>query len=76
MALRCKVLGHDIRFWAEDETMRWDCERDCGFSGSKEYPDSATASKMATAFDRTDRDDLGKRAPLSLTPLRLVRRGR
>ena len=35
MALGCTVLGHRVRFWNEGETMRWSCERDCGFEGSK-----------------------------------------
>ena len=74
--LACKFFGHSIRFWAEGEEMHWTCERDCGFGSSKAYPDDATARRMAQAFDRHDRSDLGKRAPLSLTPLRLVRRAR
>jgi hypothetical protein len=76
MALRCKALGHQVNFWTEGETMRWDCERECGFAGAKTYADAATARRYAEAFDRNERDDLGKRAPLSLTPLRLVRRAR
>jgi hypothetical protein len=74
--LACKLLGHSIRFWSEGEEMHWTCERDCGFGGSKSYSDPATARRFARAFDRDDRSDLGKRAPLSLTPLRLVRRAR
>ncbi len=56
--------------------MRWACERDCGFAGSKAYGSAAEAARYATAFDRETADDLGRRAPLSLLPLRLVRRGR
>jgi hypothetical protein len=76
VALTCRLLGHSIRFWNEGDEMHWECERDCGFGGSKTYPDPQTARRFATAFDRDDRRDLGKRAPLSLTPLRLVRRAR
>ena len=77
MALGCHVFGHRIRFWAESETMRWNCERDCGFEGEKAYPSSTEARRYAAAFDREDADKLGKRSPLSLLPLRLAwRRGR
>jgi hypothetical protein len=76
VGLGCTVFGHQVRFWAEGETMRWSCERECGVDGSKAYPDAATARRYADALDRHDRDDLGKRAPLSLTPLRLARRVR
>jgi hypothetical protein len=74
MARACAVFGHQVNFWAEGETMHWACERECGFGGSKEYPDAVTARRYATALDRNERDDLGRRAPLSLTPMRLVRR--
>jgi hypothetical protein len=76
MALGCKLLGHRVNFWTEAETMRWECERECGLAGSKTYADAESARRYATAFDRNERDDLGKRAPLSLTPLRLVRRAK
>lgn len=75
MALACSLLGHRLRFWAQDATMRWRCER-CEFEGAKEYPGAADAARYAAALDREDADDLGRRAPLSLSPLRLVRRGR
>jgi hypothetical protein len=76
MPLACTLLGHRLRFHAEGETMRWSCDRDCGVEGSKAYPSAADARRYAAAFDREDADDLGRRAPLSLLPLRLVRRGR
>jgi hypothetical protein len=76
VGLICKVLGHSTSFWSECETMHWSCERDCGFAGSKTYSDATTAARYARAFDRNERDDLGKRAPVSLTPLRLIRRAR
>jgi hypothetical protein len=74
MALGCRVLGHRVRFWSEGETMRWECERECGFGGERTYESAADAARYAAAFDREDADDLGRRAPLSLLPLRLVRR--
>ena len=36
--------------------MRWSCERDCGFEGSKTYAERAEAARYATAFDREDAD--------------------
>lgn len=74
MGLACSVLGHRPRFWNEGETMRWSCDRDCGFEGSKDYPSAADAARYATVLDREDAEKLGRRAPLSLLPLRLVRR--
>ncbi|MBO3744737.1 hypothetical protein J5X84_01565 [Streptosporangiaceae bacterium NEAU-GS5] len=53
--------------------MRWRCA--CGAGGAKRYADAADAARYATAFDREDRADLGRRAPLvGLLPLRLLRR--
>ena len=74
--LACRVLGHRVRFWTEAELMRWGCERDCGLEGEKAYATSADARRYARAFDREDRDDLGRRSPLSLLPLRFARRRR
>ena len=74
MSFACQVLGHRTRFWVEGETMRWRCERDCGFEGEKRYPSAADAGRYARAFDREDHDDLGRRSPLSLLPLRFARR--
>jgi hypothetical protein len=70
----CSILGHRVRFEAEGPTMRWRCDRDCGFGGEKTYASAREAARYAAAFDRVDADDLGHRAPLSLLPLRLVRR--
>jgi hypothetical protein len=54
--------------------MRWECARGCGAGGAKRYPTEEDARRYASAFDREDRDDLGKRAPLfGLFPLRLLR---
>jgi hypothetical protein len=52
--------------------MRWECQRGCGAGGSKTYPSSAAAHHYASAFDREDRDQLGRRAPLlGMFPLRI-----
>jgi hypothetical protein len=68
----CRVFGHRYRFRAEGATMRWTCERGCGAGDSKEYASAAEASTFAAAFDREDRDELGRRAPiLGMFPLRL-----
>ncbi|MFL5870228.1 MAG: hypothetical protein ACJ75R_04050 [Solirubrobacterales bacterium] len=74
MPIACTVFGHRVRFWTEAETMRWECERGCGFGGRRTYPTAADAARYAVAFDREDADNLGRRAPVSLFPLRLVRR--
>jgi hypothetical protein len=54
--------------------MRWACGR-CGRSGGvKEYRTPEDAYRYAAAFDREDRKDIGRRAPLiGLLPLRLGR---
>jgi hypothetical protein len=52
--------------------MLWTCERGCGAAGSKEYPSAADAARYAEAFDREDRSELGRRAPLlGMFPLRM-----
>jgi len=54
--------------------MRWECNRGCGATGCKTYATAAEARRYASVFDREDRDDLGRRAPLiGLLPLRLWR---
>lgn len=54
--------------------MRWQCARGCGASGSKDYPDAATATRYALAMDTEDSADIGRRAPiLGMFPLRLWR---
>ena len=59
--------------------MVWACER-CGeAAGSKTYATAEEAALYARSFDREDRDDLGRRAPLVAGfPLRIARalRGR
>lgn len=53
--------------------MRWTCARGCGAAGAKTYPTPADAQRYAQAFDHEDRADLGRRTPLGLLPLALVR---
>jgi hypothetical protein len=73
--LACRLLGHRYRFSADGATLRYACERGCGAGGQKEYATAAEAARYAAAFDREDRDDLGRRAPLvGLLPLRLLHR--
>jgi hypothetical protein len=70
--LRCRILGHRYRFWTEGADMRWECQRDCDAGGQKTYDSPAQARRYARAFDREDRDQLGRRAPmLGMFPLRL-----
>jgi hypothetical protein len=71
--LRCQILGHRYRFTNDGITMRWQCQRGCGAGGAKRYATPEDARRYAAAFDREDRESLGRRAPLGLTPLRLIR---
>jgi hypothetical protein len=72
--LRCRLIGHRFRFASDGATMTWSCTRGCGAGGRKEYATAADAERYARAFDREDREDLGRRAPLvGLFPLRLAR---
>jgi hypothetical protein len=72
--LRCRLAGHRYRFSSEGATMSWSCARCGAVGGSKQYSSAADAERYARAFDREDRDDLGRRAPLfGLFPLRLWR---
>jgi hypothetical protein len=72
--VRCRTLGHRYRFAASGAEMRWACGR-CGHEGGvKRYATADEARRFALAFDREDRRDLGRRAPLiGLLPLRLAR---
>jgi hypothetical protein len=57
--------------------MQWSCQRGCGAGGAKRYDTAADANLFARAFDREDRQDLGRRAPyFALFPLRLFGRER
>jgi hypothetical protein len=71
--LRCSLLGHRFRFTSDGDTMRWRCERGCGMEAEKRYSSAADAARYAGAFDRDDSGELGRRAPLGLFPLRLLR---
>jgi hypothetical protein len=72
--VKCRVFGHRFRFWSDGDTMYWSCQRGCGAGGEKRYPTVDQARRYATAFDREDRQDRGRRAPLfGLLPLRLAR---
>lgn len=71
--LRCRLLGHRFRFTSDGATMRWACARGCGARGAKRYPSPEQAAMYARGLDREDRAGLGRRAPLGLLPLRLVR---
>ena len=75
MSWACRIIGHQPVFHADGQTMRWACER-CGrAAGAKEYDSTADARRYATAFNKRDAADLGKRAPLiGLLPLRVWRR--
>ncbi|MFR9805478.1 hypothetical protein ACL02T_24805 [Pseudonocardia sp. RS010] len=70
----CTVFGHRFRFSARAETLEWTCARGCGAGGSKTYADADAARRYAAAFDKEDRADLGRRAPLGLLPLRFAAR--
>ena len=71
--MTCRIFGHRPRFWTEGATMRWACAR-CGEGGAKTYASAREAERYARAFDREDRSDLGRRAPLiGLLPLRIAR---
>ena len=72
--LRCHLLGHRFRFSSEGARMRWRCARGCGAEGAKTYATASDAERYARAYDREDREDLGRRGPLfGLLPLRLAR---
>jgi hypothetical protein len=72
--LRCRLFGHRFRFTHDGDVMIWSCRRGCGAEGQKRYPTAAEAARYARAFDREDREDLGRRGPfVGLLPLRFVR---
>jgi hypothetical protein len=70
--LACRIFGHRYRFSAEGTVVTWQCQRGCAAGGRKNYGSTAAAARYATVFDREDRVDLGRRAPLiGLFPLRV-----
>jgi hypothetical protein len=72
--LACRIAGHRYRFSATGTKMSWACARCGAAGGEKTYGSAEEAHRFARAFDREDRDDLGRRAPLvGLLPLRLWR---
>jgi hypothetical protein len=72
--IACRLLGHRYRFAADGATMRWSCARCAAAGGTRTYASAEEAARYARAFDREDRDDLGRRAPLVAgLPLRLWR---
>jgi hypothetical protein len=74
MTFACRIFGHRPRFRAEGATMSWACERCGGGGGTKTYASAEEAALYAGGFDREDREDLGRRAPLVAGfPLRIVR---
>ncbi|MGH3002537.1 MAG: hypothetical protein ACRDM1_07760 [Gaiellaceae bacterium] len=72
--IRCRLLGHRYRFVTDGSRMSWTCGR-CGHEGGvKEYGSPQEAERYASVFDREDREDLGRHAPLIAgLPLRLIR---
>jgi hypothetical protein len=74
--LACRVVGHRLRYRSEGAALRWRCARGCGAGGEKHYATVEQAARYARAFDREDREDLGRRPLLSLLPLWLIRRAR
>lgn len=72
--LKCRIFGHDFSFRAEGPQLMWQCSRRCAVGGSKTYANEPLAARYASAFNRRDTDDLGRRAPLiGLLPLRIWR---
>ncbi len=69
----CSVIGHRYRFCSVGERLEWTCERGCGTGGSKTYASPELAERYARAFDREDRHEIGRRAPLlGMFPLRIA----
>jgi hypothetical protein len=71
--LRCDILGHRHRFSRDGEMMVWRCQRSCDTGESKRYATAAQARNFTAAVDRGEQENLGRHAPLGLTPLRLLR---
>jgi hypothetical protein len=71
--IACRVFGHRPRFATDGTTLEWRCARGCGAHGRRRYPSVREAARYARAFDREDREDLGRRPLLSLLPLKLAR---
>jgi hypothetical protein len=68
------MLAHRYRFTTDGRQMQWTCQRCGAIGGSKTFGSAEDARRYATAFDREDREDMGRRAPLIAgMPLRLLR---
>jgi hypothetical protein len=50
--LRCRLLGHRLRFAAEGTELRWDCARGCGAAGKRRYERAEDARRYARALSR------------------------
>jgi len=72
----CSLIGHRLRFRSEGALLCWECERGCGSAGFKLYESAVRARRYAQAFDREDRESIGRRPMLSLLPLALIGRAR
>jgi hypothetical protein len=70
----CRIFGHRYVFTADGAELRWACRR-CGDPGGvRRYDTAREATRYADAFNREDRSDIGRRAPLlGMFPLRLYR---
>ena len=53
--LTCRVFGCRFRFAADDQVLRWWCQRGCPSGGTKEYPSHEEAERMAATLDREPR---------------------
>jgi hypothetical protein len=72
--LACRVLGHQIHFRADAQTLRWSCLRACGERGEKTYETAAEAQRFAAAFNTKDSDKVGHHPTFSTLPLWFVRK--
>jgi hypothetical protein len=71
--LRCRLLGHRLRFTSDGATMRWRCVRGCGTGGTKRYRTARAADRYAAALDREHVGHRGRLAPpFGLLPLRIA----
>lgn len=73
MSWRCRILGHDWRFTAQDRTLRWSCRRCGAVGGTRAYEDAARAARIMRALEG-ERAREGRPFLLSALPLWLIRR--
>jgi hypothetical protein len=75
--LRCRLLGHRLRFAADGAQLRWHCARGCGAGGARYYKSADDARRYARALARGPHEGLGRSAPpFGLLPLRIADRMR